>query len=92
MPQGVGVCGHGAPRHLGPPHSSQQPPHHINVVVRGSVFFISAFLEEQFLSQPETTIDVTSVVQYVSASVRFVVVAQSYTLSEISFLIGWELA
>ena len=36
------------------------------------------------MSQPETTIDVTSVVQYVSASVRFVVVAQSYTLSEIS--------
>ena len=91
MPQGVGVCGHGAPRHLGPPHSSQQPPPHIKFC-SGECFSFSAFLEEQFLSQPETTIDVTSVVQYVSASVRFVVVAQSYTLSEISFLIGWELA
>ena len=74
---------------MGLPATSAHPillsnPHPISILLFGGVFSFSAFLEEQFLSQPETTIDVTSVVQYVSASVRFVVVAQSYTLSEIS--------
>ena len=62
-------------------------PHPISILF-GGVFSFSAFLEEQFLSQPETTIEVTSVVQSVSASVRFVVVAQSYTLSDLFDWVG----